>query len=46
MVLITHDPADLETLAQELVVIEDGRVAKHEMAPFKADVPQGTIALE
>ncbi|HEY4373598.1 MAG TPA: ATP-binding cassette domain-containing protein [Burkholderiales bacterium] len=45
MVMITHDPADLETLAQELVVIDDGRVARRETAPFKVEVPQGTSTL-
>jgi len=45
MVLITHDPADLEMLAQELVVIDNGRVARHEKAPFRAEVPQGATTL-
>jgi len=45
MVLITHDPADLEMLARELVVIDHGRVTRHDHAPFKADVPQGATAL-
>jgi len=45
MVLITHDPADLEMLAQELVVIDNGRVARHEKAPFRAEVPQGASTL-
>jgi molybdate transport system ATP-binding protein len=37
MVLITHDPADTETLARELVVIEQGRVVGREVAPFAAE---------
>jgi len=45
MVLITHDPADLEMLAQELVVIDNGRVTRHEKAPFHAEVPQGATTL-
>jgi len=45
MVLITHDPADLEMLARELVVIDGGRVTRHDLAPFRAEVPQGATAL-
>ena len=37
MVLITHDPADIETLARELVVIEEGKVLRRESAPFTID---------
>ena len=37
MVMITHDPADLDLLARELVVIEQGRVTRRELPPFAAD---------
>ena len=37
MVLITHDPADLDLLARELVVIEQGRVTRRDMPPFAAE---------
>jgi molybdate transport system ATP-binding protein len=45
MVMITHDPADLDLLARELVVIDAGRVLRREQAPFAADVVRGGGAL-
>jgi len=49
MVMITHDPADLDLLARDLVVIDAGRVVRrevrHEDAPFAADVVRGPAAL-
>lgn len=43
MVLITHDPADLDTLARELVVIEDGRVARRQTPVPQEGAHAGTL---